>query len=79
MANITFKGSPLHTGGDVPKVGGKLPAFTLTKTDLSLLKSTELTSKTIILNIFPSIDTSVCARSVRQFNVDAAGLNLALG
>ena len=74
MANITFKGSPIHTVGDVPKVGGKLPAFTLTKTDLSLLKSTEVTSKTIILNIFPSIDTSVCARSVRQFNVDAAGL-----
>ncbi|MGC9261311.1 MAG: thiol peroxidase [Phycisphaerae bacterium] len=74
MANITFKGNPIHTVGDAPKVGGKLPAFTLTKLDLSELKSTELVGKTVILNIFPSLDTSVCARSVRQFNVEAAAL-----
>ena len=74
MADITFKGNPVHTVGDAPKVGATLPAFTLTKLDLSALKSSELMSKTVILNIFPSIDTSVCARSVRQFNVDAASL-----
>jgi thiol peroxidase len=74
MANITFKGNPIHTLGDVPKAGGKLPAFTLTASDLSEMKSTDLAGKTVILNIFPSLDTSVCARSVRQFNVDAAAL-----
>ena len=75
MADITFKGNPIHTVGDVPKVGDKLVAFTLTKSDLSELKSTELAGQTIVLNIFPSLDTAVCARSVRQFNVDAAALN----
>ena len=74
MANITFKGTPIHTVGDPPRVGGKLPAFTLTKSDLSELKALELAGKTVILNIFPSLDTSVCARSVRQFNADAASL-----
>ncbi len=74
MADITFKGNPIHTVGDGPQVGGKLLAFTLTKSDLSELKSTDLAGKTVILNIFPSIDTSVCARSVRQFNIDAASL-----
>ncbi len=74
MANITLKGNPIHTIGNVPATGGAIPAFTLTKGDLGELQSSELAGKSVILNIFPSLDTSVCAKSVRQFNQDAATL-----
>ena len=74
MARITFKGNPIHTSGELPASGGALPAFALTKGDLGELQSSELAGKTVILNIFPSLDTSVCAKSVRQFNQDAGAL-----
>jgi thioredoxin-dependent peroxiredoxin len=75
MAKITFKGNPINTVGNPPAVGTPLPDFALTKSDLSELNSKELSGKWVILNIFPSVDTSVCAKSVRQFNQDAGGLN----
>jgi thiol peroxidase len=74
MASITFKGSPVSTVGALPAVGSPAPAFTLVKTDLSTLSSADLAGKAVILNIFPSIDTGVCATSVRTFNAKAAGL-----
>jgi thioredoxin-dependent peroxiredoxin len=74
MATITFKGSPVSTVGDLPKVGSIAPAFTLTKVDLSPLDSKDLAGKHVVLNIFPSIDTGVCATSVRKFNQQAASL-----
>ncbi len=74
MASITLKGNPIHTSGNVPAAGGTLPSFTLTKSDLGELQSSELAGKAVILNIFPSLDTSVCAKSVRQFNQDAAAM-----
>ena len=74
MAKITFKGSPVATTGDLPKVGSPAPAFALTKVDLSTLSNKDLVGQNVILNIFPSIDTGVCATSVRKFNQQAASL-----
>lgn len=68
MAKITFKGSPVSTNGDLPKVGSKAPCFNLVKSDLSELNCCDLKGKRLVLNIFPSLDTSVCATSVRKFN-----------
>lgn len=75
MAKITFKGNPVNTAGSLPAVGSKAPNFELTKTDLGSVTLAELKGKKVVLNIFPSIDTGVCAASVRQFNAKAAGLN----
>ncbi len=73
MAKITLKGSPVNTSGNLPAKGSKAPEFKLVKSDLSSLSLSELKGKKLILNIFPSLDTSVCATSVRKFNQLAAG------
>jgi thiol peroxidase len=75
MAKITFKGNPISTVGTLPAVGSKAPDFKLTKTDLSDVSLKDFAGKKVILNIFPSIDTGVCATSVRKFNQEAAGLS----
>jgi len=72
MAKITLKGNPVNTSGDLPKKGTVAPDFTLVKSDLGSLSLKELKGKKLILNIFPSLDTSVCAASVRKFNKVAA-------
>jgi thiol peroxidase len=74
MAKIKLKGNEIHTSGNLPSNGTKAPEFTLTKSDLSNLSLSDLKGKKVVLNIFPSIDTGVCATSVRQFNSKAAGL-----
>lgn len=74
MAIITFKGSPVHTIGELPEKGTTAPDFTLVKSDLSEAKLSDFKGKYIVLNIFPSIDTGVCAASVRRFNKEAAAL-----
>ena len=74
MAKITFKGSPVATVGELPAVGAHAPAFTLVKSDLSEVSLGDLAGKKVVLNIFPSIDTAVCATSVRKFNQQAADL-----
>jgi len=73
MAKITLKGNPINTLGNLPSKGSKAPEFTLVKSDLAKLSLSELKGKKLILNIFPSLDTSVCATSVRKFNQLAAG------
>jgi len=73
MAKITLKGNPVNTSGNLPSKGSSAPEFTLVKSDLSNLSLSELKGKKLILNIFPSLDTSVCATSVRKFNQLAAG------
>jgi thiol peroxidase len=73
MAKITLKGNPVNTSGNLPAKGNKAPDFVLVKSDLSNLSLSELKGKKLILNIFPSLDTSVCANSVRKFNQMAAG------
>ncbi len=72
MAQITLKGNPVNIAGDLPAVGTAAPAFTLTAPDLSDRGLADYAGKTVVLNIFPSLDTPVCATSVRQFNQLAA-------
>ncbi|GHT55043.1 putative thiol peroxidase [Bacteroidia bacterium] len=75
MATITFRGElKIHVAGNLPEIGSKAPAFTLVKSDLSEISLQDLAGKTVILNIFPSLDTSTCAASVRRFNKEAASL-----
>src|SRR3978361_1057822 len=72
MSEVTLRGNTFHTSGELPSVGSKAPAFTVTKPDLSSLSSADLAGKKVVLNIFPSVDTGVCATSVRTFNTRAA-------
>lgn len=74
MAQITLRGNPLHTGGELPAVGEPAPAFTLTGGELDTVSSEDLLGGPVVLNIFPSIDTPTCAQSVRVFNQRAAAL-----
>lgn len=71
MANIKLKGNDISTCGELPKVGGQAPDFKLTKTDLSDASGHDYKGKKVVLNIFPSLDTAVCASSVRRFNSEA--------
>lgn len=75
MAHITLKGNPIDTVGDLPAVGSKAPPFTLVRTDLGEVSLRDFEGKRLVLNIFPSVDTPTCARSVRAFNKEA-GENL---
>lgn len=74
MSQITFKGKPITTYGHLPESGERAPHFELIKSDLSTATLQDFKGKRVIMNIFPSIDTSVCATSVRNFNEKAAGL-----
>lgn len=65
---VTLGGNPVHTVGSLPKVGAKLPSFTLTTGDLQDVSNKDFAGKRIIFNIFPSIDTNTCATSTRTFN-----------
>jgi thiol peroxidase len=75
MAQITSKGNPIHTAGSLPKIGATAPDFEVTRADLSSMSLKEFRGKKVILNIFLSLDTAVCAASVRRFNVETAKLN----
>ena len=75
MAQTALGGNPVNTIGDLPAVGSPTPEFTLTKADLSDITAADLAGQRVILNIFPSIDTPTCAKSVRQFNELAGGLD----
>lgn len=75
MASITLKGNAINTSGDLPNIGTKAPDFQLTATDLSKKSLSDFSSFTLILNIFPSVDTGTCAASVRAFNKQAASLD----
>jgi thioredoxin-dependent peroxiredoxin len=74
MASITLGGNPIHTSGELPKVGTKLADFKLVKNDLSVASLSDFAGSKLVLNIFPSIDTGTCATSVRTFNATAAQL-----
>lgn len=74
MATVIFKGQEIRTSGELPTVGSKAPDFTLTKNDLNDVTLADYAGKRIVMNIFPSLDTSVCAMSVRRFNEEAASL-----
>lgn len=72
MANITLKGNQISTAGELPEVGSSAPDFTLTKSDLQDVTLKDFEGQQVVLNIFPSIDTSTCAASVRHFNKSAS-------
>lgn len=68
MTEITFQDSSIQTAGSLPEVGTRAPEFTVTKTDLSEIKLKNYLGKPIVLNIFPSLDTSTCATAMKKFN-----------
>lgn len=74
MADITVKDSVFHSVGELPEVGAKAPDFELVGTDLSPVRLADFAGSKLIISIFPSLDTGVCATSVRTFNEKAAGL-----
>ena len=74
MAQVTLKGNPIHTNGDLPAVGAKAPDFRLTGGDLKDVTLADYRGKKKVLNIVPSLDTSVCATSTRKFNERAGKL-----
>ena len=74
MANITLGGNPISTIGNLPEIGTIAPEFDAVKKDLTLFSSNELVGKNIIINIFASIDTGICADSTRRFNKEASAL-----
>jgi thioredoxin-dependent peroxiredoxin len=73
MATVTQRGNPIHTSGELPEVGSQAPDFTVTGVDLGDIKLNDFAGKNLILNIYPSVDTAVCAMSTRTFNQRAAG------
>ena len=75
MATVTLKGNAIHTLGSLPDIGSTAPDFQLTKNDLSATSLSDYNGKKLVLNIFPSIDTGTCAKSVREFNKEAADLD----
>ena len=78
MAQITMRGNPINTVGELPAVGSPAPAFTLTGSDLGAVSNDQFHDKPVLLNIFPSVDTPVCATSVRTFNERAAAGGLSV-
>jgi thiol peroxidase len=75
MATITLKGMEIHTSGSLPEVGSQAPAFSLTGGNLQDVTLADFAGKRVIVNIFPSLDTAVCAMSVRRFNAEASKLD----
>lgn len=75
MANITLGGTPTKTIGSLPAVGSTIPDFTLSRNDLSDAGLSDFKGQHIVFNIFPSVDTGVCAQSIRTFNEKASKLS----
>ncbi len=75
MGQTALRGNPVNTSGDLPAVGSAAPDFTVTGGDLGPISLADLAGQKVVLNIFPSIDTGVCAASVRTFNQRAADLD----
>lgn len=74
MAKFIHRGNTANTNGDLPAIGQAAPDFILTRIDHTDATLADFKGKNIVLNIFPSIDTSVCATSVRRFNQLASAL-----
>ncbi|MDE5750559.1 MAG: thiol peroxidase [Duncaniella sp.] len=75
METVFFMGQACHTCGTVPSVGETAPCYHLTAADLSPVICSDFAGQKVVLNVFPSLDTEVCARSVRRFNEEAAKLD----
>ena len=75
MAQVTLKGNPVTTSGDLPAVGSQAPDFRLVGADLGDLTLATYAGKRKILNIVPSLDTPTCQVSTRAFNERASALD----
>lgn len=75
MAKITLGGTATNTNGSLPAIGTKLNNYSFVKNDMKQVSLSEFKGKNLILNIFPSIDTSVCSASVRKFNKEASAMD----
>jgi thioredoxin-dependent peroxiredoxin len=75
MSETKLAGNPVKLEGEFPKTGDRAMAFSAVKHDLSDFSLDDYKGKRKILNIFPSIDTDVCATSVKTFNKQASELN----
>lgn len=75
MSQITIKDKKINTYGNLPEIGERAPHFELVRSDLSTATLKDYKGKRVIMNIFPSIDTNVCATSVRNFNERVSKLN----
>ncbi|MCH9640103.1 MAG: thiol peroxidase [Actinomycetia bacterium] len=78
MAQITLHGNAINTVGELPAVGSPAPGFTLAGADLGPVTADQFRDKPLLLNIFPSVDTPVCADSVRTFNERVAASGAAV-
>lgn len=65
---ISFKGTPVTLTGNGIKVGDVAPNFTVLGKDLSQVKLSDFTGKTVIISVFPSVDTGICALQTTRFN-----------
>lgn len=74
MSTVTLDGNPIHTSGDLPAVGERAPDFRLIDCDLNERTLADFKGRPKVLNIVPSLDTSVCAMQTRRFNQEAANL-----
>jgi len=74
METVYLNGQRCHTYGTLPEAGSTAPCFNLTGADLQSVDCASYADKRIVLNIFPSLDTDVCAASVRRFNEEASKL-----
>ena len=78
MTQVTMMGNPIEVSGNFPQKGEKVTALTLTNKELADVTLDTYAGKRKVLNIFPSIDTGVCATSVHKFNQQAANLKNAV-
>ena len=76
MNTVKFKGNPMNLVGELPVVGSDAPSFTLAAQDLSDITLESLRGSRVVLNIFPSLDTDVCAASVPNTKVLCVSMDL---
>lgn len=74
MAAITLGGQPTNTNANLPAIGSKIPEFSLSRNDLTTVSNQDFKGQQVVFNIFPSVDTGVCATSVKKFNEQASKL-----
>ncbi|WP_439256919.1 thiol peroxidase [Lonepinella sp. BR2271] len=75
MTQVTLAGQPIDVAGHFPQVGETVENLVFANSQLDNVSLADFAGKRKILNIFPSIDTGICATSVRKFNQQAADLN----
>lgn len=68
MAKVTLMGNPISTSGDLPKKGATAPDFILVDKQLQNRSLKDFSGKPKLLNIVPSLDTSVCSTSSKKFD-----------